>query len=185
MFSIQRYGLMTSLEENVLGDRGHGDEAGGMRHSCSVHVRTKDSNSIVTRHPESLNSFERLLPIIQAWSHAMYLEVGALDECGLGPLSCLETVVRFDMAINLQKRQRTYGWIDISILFTFSHSEADVVPICKVNSQTCRYPKMRLRKVPIVSRGGGGNGITILASEVLNQIMQARNNESRAVGKVN
>lgn len=156
MFSIQRNSLVTSLEEDVLWYRRHGDKAGGMRHSCSIHVGTKDSNCNVTRHPESLDSFEGLLPIIEAWSHSVYLEVGALDERGLGPLSCLNTVVRFDMTIDLRKRQRAYGWTDMSILFTFSHSEADVVPICGVDGQICRYPKMSLRKY--LSCQGEGEG---------------------------
>lgn len=129
MFSIQGNSLVTSLEEDVVWNGGYSDEAYGMRHSCSVHFRTKDRDCIVTRHSKSLDPFEGLLSIIQAWSHTVYLEIGIDDECRLGPLSGLDTVVRFDVAIDFLVCQRASSRTGNSSRLTFSHAEANVVPI--------------------------------------------------------
>ena len=70
-----------------------------MCHAVCILCRSEDGD-LVVRCSESLDTFKCLLPIVQAWCHTMYAEVGVFDEFGFRPLTGLDAVAGFDVAIN-------------------------------------------------------------------------------------
>lgn len=99
---IKCNGQMAALDEVRIRNRWYRDKPSGMSHSFCVLGRAEDRNAVVWRS-ESFDTLISLLAVIQTRCHAVYSEVGILDELGFGPLPGLNAVVGFDVAIDWLK----------------------------------------------------------------------------------
>ena len=87
----------------------------------------------------------------------MYPEIRVLNEFGFAPLSALDAVVGFDVAIDCVNC-KLKGRSDCCLfVHAFAYFEANVVPICRaVSTEVDTWSDIVL---PMVSTGGGGKGI--------------------------
>lgn len=61
---------MYAFEEKGFGNRGDGDEGGGVCKAFGVALRTEDSYGVGGR-AESFHAFVGLLAVVQGWCHAV------------------------------------------------------------------------------------------------------------------
>ena len=94
-----------------------------MLHALCVLNWPKDVDGLVVRTPEGLQAFVTLLSIVQARCHAMDPQEGIFDKLGLRPFARFDTVVGFDMPIDL------------------ADTEADVAPVCVKQLALVRWSK--------------------------------------------
>jgi hypothetical protein len=92
---------MHGLQEQLLGNLGHGHDPRGMLHPFRVRVRAEDVDAFVVGIPERLEAFVALLPVVQRRRHAVQTQEWVGDEFGLGPDPGAEGVRARDMAVDL------------------------------------------------------------------------------------
>ena len=109
---------MAAFDEMRFRYRRDCEKPGRVDHSFRVGHGTEDGYLFVWCS-ECFYAFKGLLTIVQGRCHAVYAEVGVLDELGFAPFAGLRVVVGFDMAIDCIGRKLR---VNRSIVFSYMPS---------------------------------------------------------------
>ena len=104
MFGVEPYCKVAAFDKVGFWYGWYCDKPGRVGHSFCVGNSTEDGYLVIWCS-ECFDSLKCLLAIIQCRCHAVYAEIGILDELGLAPFSDPDAVVRFDMAIDCVGRK--------------------------------------------------------------------------------
>ena len=97
---VASYGQLDGFHEMGFGDGGDGDVGRGVREAGGVHGGPEDVDLFVWS-AKSFQAFVGLLAVVQGWGEAVDAQIWICDEGRLAPLSGLDMIVGFDVAVDL------------------------------------------------------------------------------------
>lgn len=103
--SIQRHSVVNSLNEEIFGDRRHGNEARRVRNSGSISLGTEDCD-LVVRSAKCFHALIGLLSIVKTRSHTMNTHERVGYELWFRPFASLYAVVGLDVSIDCKNDQQ-------------------------------------------------------------------------------
>lgn len=111
---VEGDGGLDGLEEEGLGDAGHGDDVGRVLEADGVLVRAEDVDGVVAGGAEGLEALVGLLAVVEGRGHAVDAHEGVRDELEGRPLAGRDGVGGLDVAVDCGgadvSNDRFRGW---------------------------------------------------------------------------